>query len=412
MEIWFCWVSFAVSVQIIIEYDIFFLKGQMENDTKEDAEMNGEESYNRVVKLRLREWQQELKNQGYELDFSMLATKMQLDYNINTTDQKLRAMFADNERKLQLAELVALCHMLRIPLQNLCELPNAPGRHFDLETAPWIRRMRGMRTTEDTKGIALMRDPHYSGRFYCYYFYPKHFPELLEGNPVDQMKIEQAEINIAERDGSLFVTMDEKTNLVDFWGKRVLDEIELQGRLYLVERTHQAYCFLADQMGKRVVFLMFDYMEYSKEIMYYRTAAMLTISRNRQSTPLFQKMAMFRVRQDLSDPKTETVIRGVLALNTGDILVKESVFESMKAADPVLGEINCPVEQYRTIPVSEVLKRNPEDHQSFEDRRYRLMQLRRASEFQAHEIVWEDEEHALYMKRMQRRYRDEAERDL
>ena len=41
--------------------------------------------------------------------------------------------------------------------------------------------------------------------------------------------------------------------------------------------------------------------------MFYRTAAMLTISRNLQSAPLFQKIAMFRVKQDLSDPKTDTI---------------------------------------------------------------------------------------------------------
>lgn len=373
--------------------------------------MRDEDSYNRVVKLRLRQWQQELRKQGYELDFATLAMKMQVDYHINTTDQKLRAMFAENDRKLQLAELVALCHMLRIPLQDLCELPNAPGQHFDLETAPWIRKMRDVRTTEEASGISLMKDPYYSGRFYCYYFYPKHFVNLLDGNPVDQMKIEQAEIDITEQDGSLFVTMTEQMHLTDFWGTRTLDEIKLQGRLYLVERTHQSYCFLTDNLGKRVVFLMFDYMEYSKDIMYYRTAAMLTISRNRQSAPLFQKMAMFRVHQDLSDPETDTVIRGVLALNTGDLLVRESVFEKMQAEDPVLQHIHCPTEQYRTIPVSEILTRNPAEHQTFEECRCRLMRLMRASEFQAHEIVQDDEEHAAFMKKLQLRHLDQPEKN-
>lgn len=366
-----------------------------------DKSGTGNDSYNNTVKKRLSSWLCQLRAQGFDLDFSMLASRMLLDYNINTTDQKLRAMFAEGDRKIQLAEMVALCHMLRIPLQDMCEFPNAPSDCFDLFSAPWVKNFRTKQTTENTQGIVPLSNEYYCGRFYCYYFYPKHYTNSLNGTPVDQMKIEAAEIMVENKDGSAFVTMEEKSGLVNFYGDQVLDEIKLQGRLYLTERTHQAYCFLTDHLGKRTVFLMFDYHEYSKDIMYYRTAAMLTVSRNERCAPMFQKMAMLRVEQDLSDPKVDTILRGILSLNTGNLFIQKAVFDQLKQQNPALDKINCEPVSYYVLSESDLLRPSSEDQLTFEDRQYRLMQLRRASEYQAHEVVLEREEHAPYMKKLQ-----------
>lgn len=83
-----------------------------------ECKMN-ENDYYRVIKERLCDWRKDFQEQGYDIIFSKLAANMEKLYHIETTDQKLRAMFTlsneeNKERKVPLAEMVALCHMLQM----------------------------------------------------------------------------------------------------------------------------------------------------------------------------------------------------------------------------------------------------------------------------------------------------------
>lgn len=367
-----------------------------------DRADQGEETYNAIVKKRLAEWEKALHERGFALNYGILAAKMESEYHITTTEQKLRAMFSlrDTTRKLQLAELVALCHLLCIPLQDICELPDAPAINFDLVTPPWIKKIRKRDTAADNSGIRPLFNPYYCGVYHCYYFYPKHYGSSLDGPAISSTQIETAEVHIEHKDMGSYVTWSEKTGLQSFDLERKLDELELHGRLYLIEKTRQAYSFLTDPLGKRTVFLLFDYHAYSKDIMYYRTAAMLTLSRNEKSVPLFQKVAMFRVAQDLQKEETNTLIRGILALTTGDIVIRQSVFEKMAQEDPALAKIYRQSQACYIISEDDVLRHYDED-EPFSARMRRLMRLRNASMYQAHEIVREREEFGPFIKKVQ-----------
>lgn len=349
-------------------------------------------NYNSLIKQRLSDWRNDLNKHGKDIVYSILAEQMMSVYKIKTSAQKIAEMFdTTSNREIKLPEIVALSHMLNIPLGVLCDLPNAPS--IGLET-PWIKEK-----TKST-GIHQLFNEFYDGEYYGYYFLPRHIDRLdLNGkNPVEAMPIEEVRIRIAEENGDSYVILEELTTKMDFYKKKELDKFILKGKLYLVERKNMAYSFISDNEGRRTVALMFEFKDHSKDILFYHTAAMMTISLNETPAPLFQKIAMFRIRQDLSNSDNETVVRGILSLNTSPIMIEDSVFEELQKDERLAKLVPSETRTYHLF--SERALRDSNYNWSKENMEV-ILKLRKNSVLPAHEIVSEPEYFRNFIKEYQ-----------
>lgn len=169
-----------------------------------------------------------------------------------------------------------------------------------------------------------------------------------------------------------------------------------------------AYSFITDVEAKRVCVLMFEYKNFSRDILFYRTAGMLTISMNQVHVPLFQKISLFRVKQDLTDPEQLSVLRGTLAMNTGQVMIEKSAFEKALEEESLkkykLNELDYKEQSYFVF--SEAALRDSVHDRSSIDPIKVLLKLRELSNFQAHEIVAEPEYFRTFMKTYQQEQMD------
>lgn len=377
----------------------FFKK---EGDKMPDEKDNG---YNEKIKQRLKEWLDNLRDHGFELNFKQLHENMEDIYHIKTSEQKIRQMFDPTKsREIKLRELAALAHMLQIPLSSLCEFPNTPAVMLE---RPWIYSKE---CSGKSSGISTLINDFYNGDYFAYYFKPKHFDRLDLGGkePVSGSIIEEAKIEIKIEKGEPYVILKELSSSRDFYDQKVLDRFVLKGKLYLIENSNIAYSFIIDDEARRAIALMFEYRNFNKDILYYRTAAMLTISLNEQHKPLFQKIALFRVRQDLTDKENEDILRGILALNTGPIMIEKEVFDKAKTSEEYskykLNTLEPKSKEYYIF--SEPAIRDSFQNWSADESVKILLKLREMSIFQAHEIISETEYFGTFIKEYQQAHKN------
>lgn len=357
-----------------------------------------EDDYNEKVKEALYEWKMKVEEDCYRLNFESLSEKLEGN-GIYISAQLLRRMFnPDSDYKVPLKELVAVTQILGIPLNIVCK-PFALS-NINLETSGILKR----RKTKKEEGIEYFFDLFYDGEFYAYYFKKKHLDSIsLNGKtPVEGMEIEEVRIRIKNTDNCTILELEELTPHLDFYNKKELSRFVLEGQLYTI-RSKMAYSFIKDPEARRTMTIMFNYKSYSKDIMFYRTAAMLTISTNEKQTPLFQKMAIFKERQDLKNPEECDVIRGILALNSNPIMIEEDVFNEMCKNDKILERIKdiqkSKSKSYYTFYESDL--RNLQIPCQSEERMKTILKLRQHSCFSAHEIVSEPEYFGEFIKNYQ-----------
>lgn len=369
----------------------------MKNKNVVDIEEN-EWNYNAFIKQKLIEWREafETANCGAKLNYSEIARKMEEDFRISTSPQKISAMFdIQSSREVKLQELAALCQIFNIPLQDICEYPNAATS--DLELSRLVTRKNSKRFI-----IKHLSNPYYAGQYYCYYFRPKHFQDKLK--PVEESDIEEAILEISIENGQTTVTFKEMKTSKTFFRDQTLPSFTLTGKLYHFDNTDMAYSFITDPTGRRAMALMFTFINISADIRYYMTVAMMTFSANQTHVPLFQKMAAFRVRQDIhNNPEVSDVIRGILALNTCPIILDEETLALLAAEDEDIKKlISLDKALKKCYIFSEAAIRSDSFFIQDEDiKMQKILKLRRNSLFPAHEIVSEPDYFADFIKHYQ-----------
>lgn len=357
-----------------------------------------EYNYNKHVRQRLSDWQDnfEKTNHGAKLNYSAIANKMIHDFGIKTSPQKISAMFdaevADN-RMLQLQEVAALAQLFNIPLLDICEYPDAAISDMDLP-------MLVKQTKDQRSSIRLLNNTFYSGKYYCYYFKPKHYQDRLK--PVEESQIEEAILEINIENGHSVVTLNEMKTSTTFYGKP-MPSFTLTGNLYHFENQDIAYSFIKDKSGRRAMALMFTYLNLSADIRYYMTIAMMTFSSNQTHDPLFQKMAVFREQQNYNDAETAETLRGILALNTCPIIIDKDTLEELTKQDIVLEKLVSQDKALKECYVfSEAALRSNSYFISDENKKMQIiLKLRKNSLLAAHEIVSEPDYFADFIKEYQ-----------
>lgn len=365
------------------------------NDTITNEE---EWNYNTTIKKRLIAWRKEYEKENCDakLNYAAIAQKMEEDFHIRTSPQKISAMFDPiSKREVKLPELAALCQIFNIPMQDICAYPNVVTSDLD-------RTRLTSRKNSKNDSIKQLDNVFYEGRYYCYYFNTKHYLDKLK--PVEESDIEEAMMDISIKTGETIVTLKENRMTKTFYGDNIVPSFTLTGKLYHLENPNVAYSFLSDPSGRRVMALMFTFINVSADVRYYIEMAMMTFSANQIHLPLFQKMAVFRVKQDIhQNQEISDTIRGILALNTSPIIIDEETLMRLMEENDYLKKVITPSKALKKCYVfSEAAIRSDLFFIQNEDLKTQLLlMLRKNSLAAAHEIISNHESFVAFIKHFQ-----------
>ena len=359
--------------------------------------INAENNYNLLIKKRLYTWKQAYESSNrVSLNISAIAKAMEQKFGLSTSPAKIGAMFnTQSEREVKLPELVALAQMFNIPHRDICEFPNAPTSNMDLSR--YVRRSISKQNT-----VQQLDNVFYEGDYYCYYFKPKHFQDHLKS--VEESVIDEAKFTIKIEKGHTTITLEEMKTDLTFDGKP-MPSFVLTGDLYHFENTEMAYSFISDPTGRRAMALMFKYLNLSADIRYYMTVGMMTFSLNQTHEPLFQKMAVVRVRQDYTKEETSEILRGILALNTSPIIIDEHTLKQLSESDETMKRL---LSEDKALKKCFVFSESTIRGDSFfildENQKVRkLLKIRKNSLYPVHEIISEPDSFAEFIKGYQQK---------
>lgn len=368
---------------------------------KKDIMTNEEEwNYHTTIKKRLNDWRAKFEkaNCDVKLNYAAIAKKMEEDFHIATSPQKISAMFDIlSKREVKLPELAALCQIFNIPMQDICAYPNAVTSDLD------ISRLISRKNSRNNS-IKQLNNVFYEGRYYCYYFNTKHYSDKLK--PAEESAIEEAMMDISIKNGETIVTLKEMKAIKTFYGDNTISSFTLTGKLYYFENPNMAYSFVCDSTGRRAMALMFTFINISDDIRYCIEVGMMTFSENQTSLPLFQKMAVFRIRQDVhNNQEVSDTVRGILALSTSPIIIDEETITKLIAEEESFKNLISPSKALKKCYVfSESAVRSDLFFIRDEDLKTQLLlKLRKNSLAAAHEIVANSESFAEFVKHFQQK---------
>lgn len=364
--------------------------------------------YNALVKKRLFKWRREFEQALGEqtLNYSGIADMMYQKFHIKTSPSKIRAMLdGEPHREVKLSELVALAQLFNIPLWSICEFPESTKENDD-SGVDFSRLIKGGKHKDSA--IHQLTNHYYNSDYYCYYF-DTHPKEHLV-RPVKNDKIEEAKMTIDIKEGRTIVTLEKTPSNTTFCGDPV-PPFKLTGELNLLENPSMAYSFITGKDGHRAMALMFRYFNLSYDIRYYIPVGMLTFSIDEIHEPLFQKMAVFRVRQDYNNPKTADMLRGILSLNSAPLVIDNDTLTELRK-DKRMERILSPdkaIFNHCSVFLESSIRSNSYFIPDENERMQLLLQIRSNSLYPSHEIISEPKYFNRFIKHHQMNQPEHAE---
>ena len=323
---------------------------------------------------------------GFTVSYEKISYILAEQYGLEVSVQKLRKMFDkdDATRKIQLAEAAAICDIFGISLNELCQFPSAPSR--ELNPSWLIPKDKNVEPTH-----TVLSNPMFHGKYYCYYYKPKMVSNARLGKKCAALEtqIHCAELEIGEKSGFSYATLTEKTPFKNTYWAHPDEESVYSGKVYLLENPNQVYMMMQDKGAMHFMTLVFEYQNYAKSIMYYRTAAMLTSS-NFNKMPIYEKMVILREKLDLSDETHLELIRGMLTLTGHKVMVKKDMFESLCGSRSELKELPFSREEYYVFNENEIL--NHHCDLDYNSKKSSILFLRQNSELPVQSVTVEDED--------------------
>ena len=351
---------------------------------------NENSDYNALVKKRLFKWRRDFEQALGEqtLNYSGITDMMFQRFHIKTSPSKIRAMLdGEPNREVKLSELVALAQIFDIPLWNICELPETSKDNKYTSDIDFSRLLKGK---HKDSGIHPLTNPYYANDYYCYYFNTRyHYDRLKSGK---NGKIEEAKMTIDINEGRTIVTLQEIELNTTFCGDPK-PPFQFTGELKLLENSSIAYSFLSDKDALRAMALMFRYINLNYDLRHYIPVGMLTFSSNQIHEPLFQKMAVFRVRQDYTNPQTSELLHGILSLNSAPLVIDNDTLQELRKDENFARLLSSDKAVFTNCSVflESSIKSNAYFIQDENEKMNLLLQLRRNSLYPSHEIVSEAE---------------------
>jgi DNA-binding Xre family transcriptional regulator len=260
-------------------------------------------------------------------------TKLLNDRGIKVSRQTIEDIFNENEEKnINFEVIVGICQVLGISVTDL--LPQKTDPFSGQTPAVWENRK------DSNLGVETLPPRFYEGQYHCYYFRPMHNFEKIspKTSETETQSILHAVLTLAYENGVTKATLQEQETQCNFDGSSMLDSMVLEGTANLLIHPNQVQVNLRDNRGLRFLSLMFPYIHLAKDVLYSQMGALFNISTNQNRVPLFQKMAIFRKEIDLTDAEVEAVVRGVLSLNSNQILIEKSKLDALEAKYPTIAQ--------------------------------------------------------------------------
>ena len=359
--------------------------------------------YYTKVKERLIEEIRRYYDAGFIVNVSRITDIIIDKYHIDTSYQIIQSIFKPQDkgqkvRKIPLAELVALCDILQIPISKVSQFENMPSQELN---PPWlIPKNPNQDNLPDT-----LTNPFYYGDYYCYYFKAKPKSNARLGNqfPAKETMIKTAKLKISEKNDFSYATLTETLDTLNFEQNRLLENFVYEGKVYYLSKPNQIYTALMDQDGKHLICLMFDFHNYTKDVMYYRTAAMLTSTIEQHPRPIYQKMIILRSELDLNNDEHLRTLRGMLSLESHKLLVKKEDLAHLINDYPELSHLNHKTEEYASFSEYEIL--NQQSDMTYEQKKNLILLLRQNSSLNIQNVAGEDFDFSDMVRRIQQEAR-------
>ena len=375
-----------------------FLKGDVSVRDKRTPEQI---KWTKEVKKRIKKQIHDLDHLcGLVLNTKKLVNALEAGTpSIKTTVPTVEAIFDDtDDRRIPLDVLVGVCNILGINISDV--LPQF--ERSKLSKSIWEPR-------SDTiySGINALPDPFYEGEYFCYYFRPTNLAEnvALHKSETETQPILCAKLIIKNRDGITKVDFYEKEEKLSFDGEKKMKELHLNGEAHLFIHMNQVHISLTDAEGLRYMNIMFPYLNLAKDILYYKTAAVFNVSTDPHRYPLFHKMALFRNELNLKDEENVDILRGILSMNSGDLLVEKYKFDALLAEDPLYAEFLRTEEPYYVFCEDMIYAQRT--HMDYRQKVDHLMKLRNIATSSAIITVKEHERINVFMKDFQNQQKKE-----
>ena len=324
-------------------------------------------------------------------------TNLLNERGIKVSKQTVEDIFNENEGKnINFEVIVGICQVLGISITDL--LPHKADPFSGEIPAVWENRQ------DSNLGVDPLPPRFYEGQYHCYYFRPMHTFEKISAktSETETQTILHAVLTLAHENGVTKATLREQETQYNFDGTSVLDSLVMEGTANLLIHTNQVQVNVRDNRGIRFMSIMFPYIHLAKDVLYSQVGALFNISTGKNRHPLFQKMAIFRKEIDMTDKQVEAVVRGVLSMNSNQILIEKSKLEALEAKYPTIAQFprketpHCVFYEdhiYTSMPMLEGV--------DYMELSRALMHLRNASTSPAVLTIREHERYNLFSKHIQ-----------
>ena len=319
---------------------------------------------------------------------------------IKVSKQTIEDIFNENEGKnINFEVIVGICQVLGISITDL--LPQKTDPFSGKTPMVWENRQ------DSNLGVDTLPPRFYVGQYHCYYFRPMHSFEKISAktSETEIQTILHAILTLEYKNGVTTARLEERETQCNFDGTSVLDSMVLEGSANLLIHTNQVQVNLRDDRGLRFMHIMFPYIHLAKDVLYSQVGALFNISTGQSRYPLFQKMAIFRKEIDLSDERIEAAVRGVLSLNSNQILIEKGKLGILEEKCPTIAQFPRKESNYCVFYEDHIYTSMPMlEDVDYMELSQALMQLRNAGTSPAVLIIREHERYSQFSKHLQTCY--------
>lgn len=269
---------------------------------------------------------------GLVLNKGRLADLLK-DRGIKVSRQTIEDIFNENECKnINFEVIVGICQILGISITDL--LPQKTDPFYGKTPPVWDSRRNS------DIGVDTLPPRFYVGEYHCYYFRPMYMFEKVAAktSETETQTLLHSVLTLEYEDGVTKARLEELETKSNFEGTSKLDSLLLEGTANLLIHANQVQVNLRDKRGIRFMSIMFPYIHLAKDVLYSQVGGLFNISNGQNRYPLFQKVAIFRKEPDLADETVDTALRGILSMNSNEILIERAKLDALVKKYPTIAQ--------------------------------------------------------------------------
>ena len=306
-------------------------KNKRQTNVKRTTE---EKEFNRRLTENLVKHKENIeRNCGLSLDTDRL-TELLRDRNIKVTKQTVAAVFEDPERAVSLEVLAGICDIWGINIADV--IPCQNPRKYSEKDYSSVWKHDGT----NTQRPAPLPARFYEGTYFCYYFRPTFLFERVQRgiSQTETQTIFVAKLKLENNNGQTSALFEQQETRSNFEGTGIMNATVLHGSANYLIDLNQIQIDLRDKYGTRTMSIMFPYIHLERDILYSQIGAVFNISSEQYRHPVLQKMAIFRNKLDLRESRTENILRGILCMNSHELVVESEKFEKLVRENPMVSQ--------------------------------------------------------------------------